>query len=765
MNFKHLLTKYLPILLLGCFAVNSFSQRKPAISHGSIPKTDDEFVGPFSSWLNVKTGFGAKGDGIADDTRALQAALDAVATGTVNITLYLPTGTYLISSTLTINHHINVSVIGADPANTIIKWGGVAHGTMLQVNGTAYSKFDRLTWNGNRIADVAVEQSWDGNQPHFDTGNEYADDIFIDVAFGIHGGSLGHGFAETSILRDHFIRNTKAGVSLGNFNALDIWVRNSSFQDCGVGVTNTYGAGNFKVYNCVFRNSAISDMSMNNTGDFSVRGNTSINSKQFFSAANSRNPASIIIEGNTIIDPVNTQAITTGNQGPVIFINNIIRSRSLVSGTVASFSSNAFSMGNVFTVADGISAGSNSNTCNNKIVSRASLINLSAPILPGAEPNFKRRVFEVPVGAGYSVIQSVINQAAKFSGTRPVVHFPYGNYNISGTIFIPANSDIQLVGDGFGDRYASMLTWSGTTAGPIISIAGPSKTTIRDITFKGNAVSTNILITSADEKGSRIFMQEFHQVGGQTGLLVNQLDHTVIFAYDTQFSRLKKAVSVIGGPMAMQGKPADSRTIIYSGASSNNDLSNEVINGNLMVQDFWYEGSIKSTWTKLSGKSVFIGDGNHIATPQHAVLPSVMMNDFSGRATFAANDITGHFLISGKSAQTKILALGIMAENDSVLMDTSSPKADGRLLMSRIRNYSMQWLKGGSSAMPDMGTYNPQFISNMMADMVKVHPIILTALPADVSDIRLYRVMSINGAKGIDIEAGPGISSKNSRSN
>jgi len=306
-----------------------------------------------------------------------------------------------------------------------------------------------------------------------------------------------------------------------------------------------------------------------------------------------------------------------------------------------------------------------------------------------------------------------------------------------------------------------MLSWVGTTAGPILSIACPSKTTIRDISLKGNAVNTNILITNADSKGSRIFMQEFHQVGGQTGLLLNGIDRTLIFAYDTQFSGLKKAVSVIGGPLVAQGKIAEGRTIIYSGASSNNELSNEVTNGgNLMVQDFWYEGGLKSTWAKLSGNSVFIADGDHIATPQHAVEPSVVLNDFSGKAIFAAGDITGHFAISGKSSQAKLLALGIMAENDSVITDTSVPKADTRLLMSRTRNYSMQWLKGGSSAMPDVGAYDPQFINGMMSEMLKVHPIILTALPNNVSDIRLYRVMSFNGAKGIDIEADTTRSSK-----
>jgi len=45
-------------------------------------------------------------------------------------------------------------------------------------------------------------------------------------------------------VRARFIRNTTAGVALGNFNALDIWIWHSLFEDCAVGITNNPGAGN-----------------------------------------------------------------------------------------------------------------------------------------------------------------------------------------------------------------------------------------------------------------------------------------------------------------------------------------------------------------------------------------------------------------------------------------------------------------------------------------------------------------------------------------
>src|ERR1700754_1340814 len=76
------------------------------------PGGNTEFVGPFASWLDAKKNFGAKGDGKADDTKALQAGLDAAATDPNHSVLYLPAGIYKISGTLNIDNRINMSLIG-----------------------------------------------------------------------------------------------------------------------------------------------------------------------------------------------------------------------------------------------------------------------------------------------------------------------------------------------------------------------------------------------------------------------------------------------------------------------------------------------------------------------------------------------------------------------------------------------------------------------------------------------------------------------------
>ena len=109
---------------------------------------------------------------MVDDTAALQAALDDLGKSGRSPVLYLPAGRYRVTRTLSLSHTINVSIVGEDPGLVTIVWDGAEGGTMLHVNGVAYSRFTRLTFDGRRRASVAVEQSWDNARAHFDTGNE-----------------------------------------------------------------------------------------------------------------------------------------------------------------------------------------------------------------------------------------------------------------------------------------------------------------------------------------------------------------------------------------------------------------------------------------------------------------------------------------------------------------------------------------------------------------------------------------------------------------
>jgi hypothetical protein len=726
--------------------------------NNSIPATDDEFVGPFPSWLNVKTRFGAVGDGVTDDTAALQAAFNAAATSQTASVAYIPAGTYLITGTLHMDSKINVNVIGEDPSTTIIKWGGAAHGTMFSLDGTAYSAFDRLTWDGNSVADVGINQSWSGSGGNFDTGNEYTDSVFKHLAFGIEGGMLGHGFAETSILRDTFIGMTSAGVSLGNFNALDIWVRDSLFQDCYFGITNGYGAGNFRAYNNIFRNSTYADIQIGNTGEFAIRDNTSTDSNMFLFASFTENPASIVMQGNTVIDYTYTNAVKIEDQTILTMIDNIFRSRADAYPPVLQItgypSSNATLIGNSFSLPNPY-IGPNIVAFRNESVDRTSypMANLQEQILPGVRPNFHRQIFEVPTNATTAQIQAVINQAVLVSGNRPIVHIPTGTYSINSTIYIPANTDIQVVGDGYGLENGTILRWTGAIKGPMISIAGPSKATLRNLTVWGTtATSTGVFIGNADQVGARVFSDQRFSIDS-TGLLMNQDDNAEYIGEGDQFAGEAKAVSVIGGPKAQAGTPAAGRTVIYGGAESGNAISHEVTkNGNLMIRDVWYEGN-PSTSANLIDTGTYTSDNNHIAPDIATNTPSVVINNFNGRATFVGGDLSDRISLSGDGTNTKLLGLGMFVEQKPFLADASNPSANVELLNGRFREQDVN-TGSGSTPMPDVGTLDQSFVTSMLTDFRAIHEITLAPLADGISDVRMFRIMTVGNIRGVDVEPG-----------
>lgn len=89
--------------------------------------------------------YGAYGDGVHDDTAAIQAALDA------STNVYLPPGTYLVSSPLTLQDGANVRITGAGMGITTIK-ASAAIAAVLQGTNNAHSLIEGITIDGNDLA-------------------------------------------------------------------------------------------------------------------------------------------------------------------------------------------------------------------------------------------------------------------------------------------------------------------------------------------------------------------------------------------------------------------------------------------------------------------------------------------------------------------------------------------------------------------------------------------------------------------------------------
>ena len=711
---------------------------------------DEEFAGPFSNWLNVKTSFAAAGDGVTDDTGALQNALNALS-GFTPVT-YLPAGTYRITQTLNLVHKMQINIIGEDPSKTSIVWTGASGGTMLNLNGVGYSRIDRITFNGQGSAGVAVDQSWDNNGAFFDTANQYADDVFENAGTGLRCGNLGYGCAETSMLRDKFLNNTVAGVATKNFNALDMFIWYSLFINNAEGVTNYPGAGNFHVFNSVFQGSTTADLTIDHTGVFNFRNNYSIGSNQFMGpSVGTGNPANVTLEGNTILDTASAASIDVGHMGPLVMIDNTIRSlASVTSGPVAKVSGfkpgDLFSTGNIFTVPSPLSSTGRLHTVGDQVVARSS-INPAMPVLPGTPPNNHRQIFEVAPGSTAAQIQQAINRAAAAPNDKPVVHLQAGGYNIGTTLVVPAGSGMQITGDGFD----TVLYWTGTGSGPVLKFAGPSKATLREIEIRGNNTADGIEVTNADQPGSHIFMQQTILIGSQVNLFSDALDYTNVELHDLEHeassSTALASVTVTGGQLTARGSPVGGATNIFAGVSFGNHLSYGASNGaHLSIRDIWYDSSSGGTTiANISGNSTFTYAGASVNLWGKAI----NFTNFTGTAALINLFLNGgNVTVSGDCTNGKVLGLGLVGPTP-IFINSSSPAAMSELLTPQTTTNPAPMT--ASTAYPEQGTPDPAFLTATLKQVRMQQPALPGPLPGGVTDLRFYRVLVRSALTGIHL--------------
>ncbi len=148
---------------------------------------DNSFIQAPVPWIDV-TGYGAKGDGTTDDTKAIQNAIAAVPPegGTVFFPVSGVVGTvYKITSTLLIQNRRGINLIaekglgGMNPPNgATLKWFGRKGGNMLNLNGINRSSFRGLWFDGNsKLAGICIHVQNDsaatvasGNLDFFDIG-------------------------------------------------------------------------------------------------------------------------------------------------------------------------------------------------------------------------------------------------------------------------------------------------------------------------------------------------------------------------------------------------------------------------------------------------------------------------------------------------------------------------------------------------------------------------------------------------------------------
>jgi hypothetical protein len=694
---------------------------------------DEEYVGPFPSWANVKEVYGAVGDGVADDTDALQKALDEVASPGHAAVIYFPVGTYRITRTLIFFGRLSASLVGEDPVNTIIKWDGAADGDLMFADGVTASRWTRLTWDGSSKGRVAVHHGYTGGWQV--TGNLHTDEIFKDLAAGLLVDPVNGGDSHT-IIRCHFLRCSTEGIATSSYNAIDWHIWDSVFEDCQYGLISY--TGNFHVYRSLFLRSTEMDI-FSGTGYTGIRGNTSIGSRAF---TDNRINYQATVQGNTIIDSLDPTPIHWPAGGSMILLDNTIVSRTdVTNGPVAKIGDNLTSAGNTFTVANPVAVGGRAMTMDDRVVSRDS-VGLPPVMIPRFLPKSASPVIEVVAGANAATIQQAIDTAGAMNGVRAIVHLPTGDYYLDRTLLIPANCDLQLVGDGF-IGHATTLHGNSTMTGAAIRLVGPSRATLRDFHLVGVSQGTGIAVENCDQPRARVFLEHVWVYNSTiNNLVVDRLDNTDVSLQDLSHgASAGVSLRVIGGAAQAAGQLTAGRVNLFGGGAGGGNLAYQVEHGGrLLVEDCWFEGA-ETGFFQFTDSGAFTLNNAEIAAgdPNHGG-PGVGMaeiGDFHGAVSLLNTTFTHtRAVVSGDGSGTDVLLLGCAgldvsgATNGLTYLDNQSPNAHVEHLMSSSSGLEI----------PNVGDGSSVFMRQMLSQLRAETPRRLVPLPLGVTDVRMYGV-------------------------
>lgn len=643
----------------------------------------NEFVGPFKSWANVKSLYGAAGDGKTDDTDKLQSALDNLSnpatsfnTGSKGyMTLYLPAGIYKISKTLVLKGKIGVTIVGEDPAKTIIQWTGKENDTMFWANGSAYFKITRLTWNANNVKGMkAIGIHWknrwdDGKSRSFASLNiEISDSRFLGgFAVGIGGGTFygppngtGSNDSEITIRRCTFIRCTDAGIKITGFNALDYWIWDCRFENCRYGIS-CYN-GNYHAYRSYFKSSTQSDMYNNGGYYISARECYSTGSHAFSKDdGSSCNPFKRIFQNNTVMNSVKPP-VEYYHLGNVSLMENTFTQAKkraqpieVALGSWCPGNYSVLSINNKYSIKEPIYLDMPSKKIirsKDQVLSKPSVTTstpLTHSVLAAAPVRPLRKFFDVPVNANSEIIQRIINQAAKFQGNKPVVHFPFGKYQIDKPLEIPAGSDMQLVGD--GALFASVLLPTKSLGNQFILVVnGPTFITIKDLQIGPNDKTDNqfkgIWFKNVDQKGATA---EFDQIfsSAQISLYCDGMNYIQVEKNNSFFS---DGNHLVGGKIQEAGK-GSFRVNAFGGQFARLSVSN---NAEFVAKDCWWEGADRLP-IKLSGEGRITIDGALVSPAGADSTPSISIGKFSGRISLMNMYVIGGLVLESDNKSLDLL--------------------------------------------------------------------------------------------------------------
>ena len=465
-----------------------------------------------SDWINAKAAgkLVAYGDGIHDDTTAIQAALNGIAAGKFGRkTLYLPAGTYRISRTLILKNAIGTAIIGHGQ-NTRIVWSGAVGQTMLWSNGASFARYIGLIWDGAGKAAIGID-----HQPKelYEEAPRHENESFLNfVTAGIRVGHAQIVPTSEMTFRNCSFQNCGNGVAFMAWNDYNNNFDGCEFQDNGVAIYCE--KGNVSVRDCHFERSRTEDIYLCSQLH-SVRRCTSIGSKQFIFVPGSGDVCGATVEDCHVDSWTGTQgAMTFAMRGPTtvydctfthppdskapIRLNNslYVKQLGLISNCFAPASPAVYDSGPNGQILE-VPAGLRGPNLNNP---HQSFFRSAAPAMPATILDVKT-TFGAKGDGVHDDTTAILNAlaAARRSSGSTVVYFPPGSYVVTRTLPITGrNYSVE------GSGHQTIIQWMGPENSVLWSVEDPQGVALKNMSMTVQLSTAVIRQTSAGAAASKM---------------------------------------------------------------------------------------------------------------------------------------------------------------------------------------------------------------------------------------------------------------------
>jgi hypothetical protein len=496
-------------LLAGAMSVAYGADAPVVAANPDIPQLPELNWEKRSDWLNVKTDATprAVGDGVADDTAAIQAACNMARNldGAFS-TVYLPPGTYRITRVIEPVTNRTQQGWERSPINirghgrsTRIVWDGPAGGTMFNSRGMGYSTYIGLVWDGRGKA----ARAWI-DLPGAASHTKHQHSAFMNFTeAGCGTAEEGGDYLDSSEWRNCLFINCGKGLAIWRYNDFNWTIDGCNFYDCGYGIWNRNG--NFYARNCHFeRSKQVDIIDVGGIHGNSARRCTSVGSRAFLEHKGSgsiftiqdchvsgwTNPDFAIRVGTPtlIFDCVFTNAPSANppiplNGQSVVHSNNKTSTSALFGGTTT----------NVIEVPPGQRGGSVSSAQQSFFSSEAAI---------------PTRVFDVKRDFNGDVQRAI--DAARDYGRGAVAYLPRGNYQVSRTINI-TGGNYYVQGAGI---FSTGISWGGDKVGPVILVSDPQNVTLEHMAMRHTGGVVALRQVSTIPQPSRMHYEHLELGGG-----------------------------------------------------------------------------------------------------------------------------------------------------------------------------------------------------------------------------------------------------------